>query len=165
MLFQEKASYHSCLYNFSPKSGVCLISMFSNIRKKEKGVRLWFKWGQPWFLSCHHWRWIPVSFLPTVPFLLSKQTQPSGTMMYCSWNFGILLLDVFAHGTATRAKHGQRHTKHLHALQPQALESCNDSFVRILLLISNTLPCIRHPGYDATKVQFAKKMNKQQKVV
>lgn len=66
------------------------------------------------------------------------------------WDNDVLL--VSQHGTATRAKHGQRHTKHLHVLQPQALESCNDSFVRILLLISNTLPCIGHTGYDATKV-------------
>lgn len=38
MLFQEKASYHSCLYNFSPQTAVWLISMFSNIRRKKKKV-------------------------------------------------------------------------------------------------------------------------------
>lgn len=55
--------------------------------------------------------------------------------------------------------------KHLLILQPQALYCCKCNFVRILLLISNTSPCIEHPGYDTIKEEFTKEMNKQQKAV
>lgn len=54
--------------------------------------------------------------------------------------------------------------KHLLTLQPQALYCCKRNFVRILLLISNTSPCIEHPGYDTIKEEFAKEMSKHRKL-
>lgn len=134
MLFQKKRNYHSCLWNFSQKIwNLVDLKVRQYKRKYEKGLGFGFKWVHSWFLSCHHWE---NALLVYNSIFLSKKTQTSGTMMYCL--VSPCSTQNYCKTKAQSETVTMGHTKRLHILQPQALERCNDYFVRILLLFSNT---------------------------